>query len=154
VSIASAYRFPDKTALIEFLRQRAAEIKKVQRGSKREQRDQNIEAAAWEEFAGLLERSFVTDHASMGAAAPPPVPVSDNTRMYYRTRWKHPQRGWIESTAEEEATEAQAQQQLNRDIDYFFDDIEIEMVRISETVIKRLRGSRGPRYKTYRKDSA
>jgi hypothetical protein len=60
---------------------------------------------------------------------------------YYLVRWKHPDGRWITSTMGDRVDLAYAKEQLKRDIDYFYTDIEIELVAITEEVVSTHKGS-------------
>lgn len=60
---------------------------------------------------------------------------------YFLTRWKHKEKGWLTSTMENKPTKEQAEKQLKQDVNYFYDDIQIELVEVTERVIQTVRGS-------------
>lgn len=60
---------------------------------------------------------------------------------HFIVRWKHPNQGWITSTMPDRPTKEGATEQLARDVVYFYNDIEIQLVEVTETVIETRRGS-------------
>lgn len=65
------------------------------------------------------------------------------TETYYITRWKgqDPKDEWHTSSMGRKLTEAQAREQLTNDIGYFYRDIEIQVVRVTEEVMEIHHGS-------------
>ena len=65
--------------------------------------------------------------------------MSSNTIHYYIVRWKHPEKGWITSTFNK-ASKEQAEAQMERDVNYFYSDIPVQLVKVTERVITEMRG--------------
>lgn len=60
---------------------------------------------------------------------------------YYTVRWKDPRDGvWHDSCLNSENTLARAEEQLKRDKAYFYSDIQIVLVKISEVVEQTVYG--------------
>jgi len=71
--------------------------------------------------------------------------MSETTQqpIYYITRWQDTKTGaWHISTMEGKPTLAEAQEQLKKDVAYFYDYINIQLVRIEENVVSEHKGSR------------
>lgn len=59
---------------------------------------------------------------------------------YYKVKWREPQTGrWIESWGP--LNEVEARKYLAKDIDYFYSDIQIQLVKINEEVIETHQGT-------------
>jgi hypothetical protein len=54
---------------------------------------------------------------------------------YYVSRWKHPDKGWLKSTMQKQPTLEQAQRQYDQDRNYFYDDVEIQLVKVTEEIV-------------------
>jgi hypothetical protein len=67
-------------------------------------------------------------------------PEPATSTEHYITRWKHPEKGWLTSTMPKRPTLEQAQKQFDHDRDYFYDDIEIQLVKVSEEIITTGKG--------------
>lgn len=64
---------------------------------------------------------------------------------YFKTQWLHPdpKTGWVRSsTFNDNLTREQAEDQLQRDINYFYSDIELRIVEVVETVVTSTKGSK------------
>lgn len=62
--------------------------------------------------------------------------MNENTRDYWITRWYAKDKDrWHTSTMADKPTEKEAREVLAREIAYFYDDIEIELVHVRETVM-------------------
>ena len=59
---------------------------------------------------------------------------------HYITRWRAPNNPY-RGTSERSSTMEAAEKQLKDDIDYFYDNIEIQLVEVTEKVIKTAKGS-------------
>jgi hypothetical protein len=65
------------------------------------------------------------------------------TKIYYYTRWKAAKsENWYKSTTfSDEPTYEQAKEQLQNDMTYFYDDVVIELVKVTETVEVTTKGT-------------
>lgn len=61
--------------------------------------------------------------------------MEEEMTAYYITRWKHPEKGWINSCYSRTPTKEEAEKQLEADKNYFYNDIEINLVRVTEEII-------------------
>lgn len=57
-----------------------------------------------------------------------------NTRVYYLARWREKGKEWQTYTMAKHPTLEQATKQFHEDHAYFYSDIEIEIVKVEETV--------------------
>lgn len=66
-----------------------------------------------------------------------------NPSIYYITRWKvkGSTEPWRVSTMPKRPTFEQAELQLKDDTDYFYNDIELQLVRVEETVLRTSQGT-------------
>lgn len=61
---------------------------------------------------------------------------------HHIVQWRPPGGGdWIRSTLEDRPTEEQARRQLASDVGYFYSDIEVRLVRVTEEVVEEHHGS-------------
>lgn len=60
---------------------------------------------------------------------------------HWIVRWHHPDGRWLVTTLGAKPTEADARAQLRDDIGYFYDDIEIHLIEVTETVVETVWGS-------------
>lgn len=60
---------------------------------------------------------------------------------YYIVEWQHSEKGWMKSTLGPKPTKEEAEEQLKRDIGYFYNNIEIRLVKVTEEVVKTVKGS-------------
>lgn len=68
--------------------------------------------------------------------------------VHYIVRWWHPdKKEWCKSTLGKEPTEDEARKQLARDVNYFYGDIAIELVRVEMTTLETVTGGGGSRKK-------
>ena len=63
------------------------------------------------------------------------------TETHYLVRWADPKEGRWRTTTCGEPTEAEAFAQFAADVAYFYDDIEIQLVRVELTVLQEARGA-------------
>lgn len=62
--------------------------------------------------------------------------------IYYHVQWFNKEKNkWMNSTVPAQPTLMQAREQLQDDIRYFYDDIQIRLVRVEETTIEEHKGS-------------
>lgn len=66
--------------------------------------------------------------------------MEEEMTAYYITRWKHPEKGWINSCYSQTPTKEEAEKQLEADKNYFYNDIEINLVRVTEEIITVVNG--------------
>lgn len=73
------------------------------------------------------------------------------TNTYFIVRWLNPRNGKLQtSTMQDRPTREEAEEQFQRDVGYFYDDVGIEFVEVTETVTKTGRGTH-PRPGTLKK---